>query len=156
MFDRRLMLSFLDGLITESQKERHKKIEKLKDKGTPAAKEAASKIERGEHERFVKHLTARKETPEVKRGIQKRTAAKAEQKKTSHSTQLSKQIDTISDRILARIGSKDPERQEEKKMMVSHRKKLEDRLKKVKAREASGAPSKREARKERKEGPDLH
>lgn len=156
MFDRRLMLSYLDGLITESQKKRHEKAEKLQAKGTPAAKKAAAELERGSAERFERHRRLRKDVPEVKRGIEKRQEAKAEQKTASHSTQLSKQIDKISDRILARIGSKNPERQEEKKMMIGHRNKLEARLKKVTARESSGAPSKRQARKEKKDGPDLH
>jgi hypothetical protein len=149
------MLSFLDGLVTESAKKRFEKVQKLKEKGSEAAKKAASEIEGKEHKRFVKHLDARKDTPEVKRGIEKRQAAKQEQKKASHSTQLKKKIDKISDQILARIGSKNPERQEEKKMMKGYRAKLETRLKKVEKREESGARSKREVRKSKKDGPDL-
>jgi len=156
MFDKRLMLSYLDGLISESAKKRFEKVQKLKEKGTEAAKKAASEVEEKEHKRFVKHLDTRKDTPEVKRGIEKRQAAKQEQKKASHSTRLSQQIDKISDQILNRIGSKDPERQAEKRMMIGHRAKLQARLKRVKTREESGGRSKREVRKQKKQGPDLY
>lgn len=156
MFDRRLMLSYLDGLITESMRKQAKKIEKLRGKDTEAGEEAARAIELRRGKRFERHRQSRKADPSVKAGIERRQAAKAEQKKASHSTRLEKEIDKISDQILARIGTKDPERKEEKKMMMGHRKKLETRLKKVEAREKSGGMSKREERKSKKEGPDLH
>lgn len=156
MFDRRLMLAYLDGLITESERKQMRKVEQLRAKGTPEAEKAAQAIELRRGKRFERHRQSRKADPNVKAGIERRQAAKAEQKRTSHSDRLEKAIDKISDQILDRIGTKDPERKEEKKMMMGHRKKLEIRLKKVEAREKSGAPSRREERESKKEGPDLH
>lgn len=156
MLNKKLMLSFLDGLITESMRKQAEKIENLRGKGTEAGEEAARAIELRRGKRFERHRQSRKADPNVKAGIERRQAAKAEQKRTSHSDRLEKAIDKISDQILARIGTKDPERREELKPLKAHRKKLETRLKKVEAREKSGAPSRREERKSKKEGPDLH
>ena len=173
MFDRNKILAHVNRLIMESQVTRTRKREEIiKRTGLTGkmiagdvepetdaqrnALKAIKSLESPAHKRYVTHLKARKDTPEIKRGIEKRQEAARERGRTSHSTQLRKRIDQISDEILARIGSKDPERREEKKMMKGHRANLEARLKKVKQREESGAPSKREVRKRKKGGPDLH
>lgn len=156
MFDRRLMLSYLDGLITESERKQMKKVEKLRSKDTEAGEAAAKAIETKRGKRFERHRKLRADVPEVKRDILKRQEAKSEQKRTSHGDRLEKAIDKISDQILNRIGTKDPERRAELKPLKAHREKLKLRLKKVNARIQAGEPSKREERKAKKEGPDLH
>lgn len=156
MFDRRLMLSFLDGIINESERKQMKKIEQLRSKNTPEAEKAAKSIETRRGERFEKHRKERATEPGVKSGIERRKAAATEKKKTSHSGQLFQRLEKIGDAIAARVKSNDPERREEVKMLSGELTKLNARFKKVKARERSGAPSKREERKARKDGPDLH
>lgn len=59
MFDRRMMLSYLDGIITESQRQQMKKVEQLRSKGTPEAEEAAKSIEVRRGQRFEKVRQAR-------------------------------------------------------------------------------------------------
>lgn len=156
MLDRRLMLSFLDGLITESERKQMRKIEQLRAKGTPEAKAAARSMEIRRDERWQKHRRKRETEPGLKSGIERRQGKAAEAKKTSHSRQLFQRIEKISDQITDRVVSKDPNAENEMKKLSVGLSKLVDRFKKVKAREKSGAPSRREERKARKDGPDLH
>ena len=156
MFDRRLMLSYLDGLIIESERKQMRKIEQLRAKGTPEAKAAARSIEIRRDERWQRHREERKNEPGLRSGIERRQRKAAEKKKTSHSTQLFQRLEKIGDAIAARVKSNDPERREEVKMLSGELTKLNARFKKVKDRERSGAPSRREERKARKDGPDLH
>jgi hypothetical protein len=60
MFDRRMMLSFLDGLITESERKQMKKVEQLRAKGTEAGEAAAKSIETRRGERLERVRQARK------------------------------------------------------------------------------------------------
>ena len=156
MLDRRLMLSFLDGLITESERKQMRKIEQLRAKGTPEAKAAARSIEIRRDERWQRHREERKNEPGLRSGIERRQRKAAEAKKTSHSSQLFQRIEKIGDQIADRVVSKDPNAENEMKKLSVGLSKLVDRFKKVKAREKSGAPSRREERKARKDGPDLH
>jgi len=150
------MLSYLDGLINESERKQMRKVEQLRSSGTPQGEAAARAIETRRGERFEKHRQERKTEPGLKSGIERRKRKAAEKNKTSHSTQLFQRIEKIGDQIAARVASNDPERREEVKMLSRDLTKLTARFKKVKAREKSGAPSKREERKARKDGPDLH
>ncbi len=156
MLDRRLMLSFLDGLITESERKQMRKIEQLRAKGTPEAKAAARSIEIRRDERWQRHREERKNEPGLRSGIERRQRKAAEAKKTSHSSQLFQRIEKIGDQIADRVVSKDPNAAKEMKKLSVGLSKLVDRFRKVKAREKSGAPSKREERKARRDGPDLH
>lgn len=156
MLDRRLMLSFLDGLITESERKQMRKVEQLRAKGTPAAKAAARSIEIRRDERWQRHREERKNEPGLRSGIERRQRKAAEAKKTSHSRQLFQRIEKIGDQIADRVVSKDPNAENEMKKLSVGLSKLVDRFRKVKAREKSGAPSKREERKARRDGPDLH
>jgi hypothetical protein len=156
MLDRRLMLSFLDGLITESEKQQRKQIERLRSTGTPESEAAARSIEIRRDTRWQRHREQRKTEPGLRSGIERRQRKAAEARKTSHSRQLFQRIEKIGDQIADRVVSKDPNAENEMKKLSVGLSKLVDRFKKVKAREKSGAPSRREERKARKDGPDLH
>jgi uncharacterized protein YdcH (DUF465 family) len=150
------MLSYLDGLITESERQQMRTIEQLRAKGTKEAEAAARAIEARRGERFAKHSEERKTVPGLMSGIQRRKEAAARKKKTSHSTQLFKRLEQIGDAIADRIRSNNPNTEEELNNLYGQLNKLTARHRTVKKREQSGAPSKREERNARKGGPDLH
>ena len=156
MFDKRLMLAYLDGLITESERQQMRTIERLRAKGTKEAEAAARAIEARRGERFETHRKERETVPGLKSGIERRQRKAAEKKQTSHSTQLFKRLEQIGDAIAARIRSNNPNREEELKNLYGQLDTLTARHRTVKEREKSGAPSERQERNARKDGPDLH
>lgn len=85
MFDRRLMLSFLDGLITESERKQLRKVEQLRAKGTPEAEAAAKSIETRRGERFERVRQARVSGEPVasEKGRKERTERAQERASTS-------------------------------------------------------------------------
>jgi Skp family chaperone for outer membrane proteins len=73
MFDRKLLLSYLDGLITESQKKRETKAADLRKKGTEEGDKAAEELTGGKHHgRFMKHLDWRKKNPKFREELERK------------------------------------------------------------------------------------